>query len=1115
MDIQELLNLYASHPQISALISVLERGKERNLFVKGLSGSCAAMVIAALFLKEGKHFVCVLNDMEEAGYFYHDLMQLTANESIYFFPSAYRRAIKYGHIDSANEILRTEVLSILQNPENFIIVTYPDALAEKVVARDVLKNNTLHIHKGEKLDNMFVADVLNNYGFERVDYVYEPGQYAIRGSILDVFSFSCEYPYRIDFFGDDIETIRTFDVESQLSKEMMEHIYIVPEIRGSGNGSLLDSLPDDTLLVVNDLAWCKERISSIFSEEPMVGDEDSFSSIEAMQEKLVHWDDFMNRTLTLRRLQFGSHVYGTPEVTLQFRTQPQPIYHKNFDLVSESFHKYLSNGYTLYILSDVEKQAARLHAIFEDRKEEIPFIAVNKTIHAGFADELLKVCFFTDHQLFDRFHKYNLKSDKARSGKITLSLKELNQFSVGDYVVHIDHGIGQFGGLVRTEVNGKTQEAIKLIYQNNDIIFVSIHALHKLSKYKGKDNAEPPKLNKLGTGAWEKIKERTKKKVKDIARDLILLYSKRKKEQGFAFSQDNFMQHELEASFIYEDTPDQMKATADVKADMESNRPMDRLICGDVGFGKTEVAIRAAFKAVADNKQVAVLVPTTVLAFQHYQTFCERLKDFPCNIDYVSRARTSSQIKQILKDLKDGKIDILIGTHRIVSKDVHFKDLGLLIVDEEQKFGVSVKEKLRQMKMNVDTLTMTATPIPRTLQFSLMGARDLSSITTPPPNRYPVQTEVERFNPDIIREAINFEMSRNGQVFFINNRVQNIYEVEALVHREVPDARVAVGHGQMDPNELEKIILDFVNYEYDVLIATSIVENGIDVPNANTIIINNAQQFGLSDLHQLRGRVGRSNRKAFCYLLSPPLSTLSQEARRRLQAIENFSELGSGIHIAMQDLDIRGAGNMLGAEQSGFIADLGYEAYQKILEEAVDELKNEEFSDLYADLSGRKRDGSDFVRETYIESDLELCFPSTYIPSDSERISLYRELDGIEEERDIQAFESRLEDRFGQIPTKGLELIRVVRLRRMARHLGMEKVVMKKGQMSLYLVSNPDSPYYQSEAFGRLLAYLQRHPKECNLRDQAGKRSIVIKNIPTVEVACKVMNEMETLQSAS
>ena len=1108
------MNLYAAHPQISALASVLQpERKMRNLAAKGLSGSSAAMVIASLFSKKGGRFVCILNDLEEAGYFYHDLMQLTGSQAVYFFPSAYRRAIKYGHIDSANEILRTEALSILQNPEEeFVIVSYPEALAEKVVTRDVLKEKTLQVRTGEKVDNMFVADVLNSYGFERVDYVYEPGQYAMRGSILDVFSFSCEFPYRIDFFGDEVETIRTFDVETQLSKEKVERIYIVPEIKqNSGSGSLLDSVPDDTVLATHDLAWCKERIGSLFSEEPVVADEESFASAEAMQAKLVHWDDFMHRALELCRLQFGTHVLGTPEATFQFQTQAQPIYHKNFDLVSESFQHYLSEGYSLYILSDVEKQAIRIRAIFDDRKEDIPFTAVNKTIHAGFADEQLKVCFFTDHQLFDRFHKYSLKSDRARSGKISLSLKELNQFSIGDYVVHIDHGIGQFGGLVRTEVNGKVQEAIKLIYQNNDIIFVSIHALHKLSKYKGKDNGEPPKLSKLGTGAWEKMKERTKKKVKDIARDLILLYSKRKKEQGFAFSPDSFMQHELEASFIYEDTPDQMKATAEVKADMESNRPMDRLICGDVGFGKTEVAIRAAFKAVSDNKQVAVLVPTTVLAFQHFQTFSERLKDFPCRIDYISRARTASQIKQTLKDLKEGKVDILIGTHRIVSKDVHFKDLGLLIVDEEQKFGVSVKEKLRQLKTNVDTLTMTATPIPRTLQFSLMGARDLSSITTPPPNRYPVQTEVERFNPDIIREAINFEMSRNGQVFFINNRIQNIYEIESLVRREVPDARVAVGHGQMDPDQLEKIILDFVNYEYDVLVATSIVESGIDVPNANTIIINNAQQFGLSDLHQLRGRVGRSNRKAFCYLLSTPLSTLTQEARRRLQAIENFAELGSGIHIAMQDLDIRGAGNMLGAEQSGFIADLGYETYQKILEEAVDELKSDEFADLYAaDSSDPKHGASDFVRETYIESDLELRFPPTYIPSDSERISLYRELDKMEEERDIQAFEARLEDRFGKIPPEGVELIRVVRLRRMARHLGMEKVVMKKGQMGLYLVTNPESPYYQSEAFDRLLAYIQRHPRACTLRDQNGKRSILIKNIPTVEAACAVLSEMES-----
>ena len=1057
--------------------------------------------------------MCVLNDQEEAGYFYHDLMQLTASNDIYFFPSAYRRAIKYGHIDPANEILRTEVLSVLQDPEApFVIVTYPDALAEKVISREDLKQNTLKISVREKLDNMFVSDVLDEYGFEQVDYVYEPGQYAIRGSILDVFSFSYEFPYRIDFFGSEVETIRTFDVETQLSKEKLDSIYIVPEMNKSNrtNTLLLDSLPPKTLLATKDLAWTKERIDSLWNEEPVVGDEESFTDISKMRAKLVTGDDFLRAALNFRRIHFGMRPTGVADATLTFSTQAQPIYHKNFEMVSESFRNYLESGYTIYILSDVEKQATRIRAIFEDRGEDIPFTSVNKTVHEGFADDTLRICLFTDHQLFDRFHKFNLKSEKARSGKLTLSLKELNQFTTGDYIVHIDHGVGQFGGLVRTEVNGKIQEVIKLIYQNNDIIFVSIHSLHKLSKYKGKDSGEPPKLNKLGTGAWEKMKEKTKKKVKDIARDLILLYSQRKQEKGFSYSPDSFMQHELEASFIYEDTPDQMKATSEVKEDMESARPMDRLICGDVGFGKTEVAVRAAFKAVSDNKQVAVLVPTTVLAFQHFQTFSERLKDFPCKIDYISRARTTAQIKATLKEVADGQVNILIGTHRIVSKDVKFKDLGLLIIDEEQKFGVSVKEKLRQMKVNVDTLTMTATPIPRTLQFSLMGARDLSSITTPPPNRYPVQTEVERFNPDIIREAINFEMSRNGQVFFINNRIQNIYEIETLVRREVPDARVAVGHGQMEPEKLEKIILDFVNYEYDVLIATSIVESGIDVPNANTIIINNAQQFGLSDLHQLRGRVGRSNRKAFCYLLSPPLSSLTQEARRRLQAIENFSELGSGIHIAMQDLDIRGAGNMLGAEQSGFIADLGYETYQKILEEAVDELKSEEFADLYADSEEGKRDsGSEYVRETYIESDLELMFPPTYIPNDSERISLYRELDKMEEERDILAFTERLKDRFGKIPKEGKELIRIVRLRRMAKKLGMEKLVLKKGQMSIFLINNPDSPYYQSEAFDKLLAFIQKHPRECNLRDQNGKRSIVIKNVATVETACSLMQEIE------
>ena len=1113
MEVQELLKIFAAHPQITALDTLLNGNTSNNIFLKGLNGSGAAMMIASLFLKRRGSYVCVLNDQEEAGYFYHDLMQLTGSNDIYFFPSAYRRAIKYGHIDPANEILRTEVLSVLQDPEApFVIVSYPDALAEKVISREDLKQNTLKISVREKLDNMFVSDVLDEYGFEQVDYVYEPGQYAIRGSILDVFSFSYEFPYRIDFFGSEVETIRTFDVETQLSKEKLESIYIVPEMNKSNrtNTLLLDSLPPKTILATKDLAWTKERIDSLWNEEPVIGDEESFSDISKMRAKLVTGDDFLRAALNFRRMHFGMRPTGVADTTLTFSTQAQPIYHKNFDMVSESFRNYLENGYTLYILSDVEKQATRIRAIFEDRGENIPFTSVNKTVHEGFADDTLRICLFTDHQLFDRFHKFNLKSEKARSGKITLSLKELNQFTTGDYIVHIDHGVGQFGGLVRTEVNGKIQEVIKLIYQNNDIIFVSIHSLHKLSKYKGKDSGEPPKLNKLGTGAWEKMKEKTKKKVKDIARDLILLYSQRKQEKGFSYSPDSFMQHELEASFIYEDTPDQMKATGEVKEDMESSRPMDRLICGDVGFGKTEVAIRAAFKAVSDNKQVAVLVPTTVLAFQHFQTFSERLKDFPCRIDYISRARTAAQIKATLKDVADGQVNILIGTHRIVSKDVKFKDLGLLIIDEEQKFGVSVKEKLRQMKVNVDTLTMTATPIPRTLQFSLMGARDLSSITTPPPNRYPVQTEVERFNPDIIREAINFEMSRNGQVFFINNRIQNIYEIETLVRREVPDARVAVGHGQMEPEKLEKIILDFVNYEYDVLIATSIVESGIDVPNANTIIINNAQQFGLSDLHQLRGRVGRSNRKAFCYLLSPPLSSLTQEARRRLQAIENFSELGSGIHIAMQDLDIRGAGNMLGAEQSGFIADLGYETYQKILEEAVDELKSEEFADLYADSDEGKRDsGSEYVRETYIESDLELMFPPTYIPNDSERISLYRELDNMEEEREILAFTERLKDRFGKIPKEGKELIRIVRLRRMAKKLGMEKLVLKKGQMSIFLINNPDSPYYQSEAFDKLLAFIQKHPRECNLRDQNGKRSIVIKNVRTVETACALVEEIE------
>ncbi len=1106
MELSHIKELYSSQAQFKKTKEYL--ASLQQIHVQGLLGSSLSVFIAALFSESKNSFLFLLENAEEAGYFYQDLAQILGSKDVLYFPSAYKRAVKYGQIDSANEILRMETLSKLQQKDNqCILVSYPEAVSEKVVSKDFFASQTLKISVGEKIDSSFVSEVLDSYGFEYTDYVYEPGQYAIRGSILDVFSFSNEYPYRIDFFGDEVETIRTFEVESQLSRDRLKEIHIVPEMNGKNivRNSLFEVLPKNTILTYKDFDFIEQRIRFTFEDKPIL---DNPEYDQEWQSKLITADDFIAGSKQFTNLQFGTKAHGIPEAVIEWKTALQPLFHKNFDLVSKSLHEFSDNGYQIYILSDSEKQIARIQTIFEDRGDEIKFTPINKTLHEGFSDELLKICCFTDHQIFDRYHKYNLKSDKARSGKIVLTLKEINQFQIGDYVVHIDHGVGKFGGLVRMEVNGKIQEMIKLFYLNNDAIFVSIHALHKISKYKGKEG-EPPRVNKLGTGAWENLKERTKKKVKDIARELIVLYSKRREEKGYQFSPDSFLQHELEASFIYEDTPDQTKATQDVKADMESDKPMDRLICGDVGFGKTEVAVRAAFKAVSDNKQVAVLVPTTVLATQHFHTFKERLKDFPCRIDYLSRARKSSDIKEILSDTEKGKIDILIGTHRLVGKDVKFNDLGLLIIDEEQKFGVSTKEKLKQLRTNVDTLTMTATPIPRTLQFSLMGARDLSAITTPPPNRYPVQTELHTFDAEIIREAVNFEMSRNGQVFIINNRIKNIFEIADLVKKKVPDARVAIGHGQMEPSKLEEIIEDFVNYEYDVLVATSIVESGIDIANANTIVVNDAQNFGLSDLHQLRGRVGRSNKKAFCYLLTPPMHTLTAEARRRLQAIENFSELGSGIHVAMQDLDIRGAGNMLGAEQSGFIADLGFETYQKILTEAVNELKNEEFAELYHELGeGEKLEGDDFVEETLIESDLELLFPVIYIPNDSERITLYRELDNMEKESDILAFKERLEDRFGKIPKEGLELIRVVRLKRIAKSLGMEKVILKNGNMSIQLISNPESPYYQSQAFDKLLLFVQNHPKRCQLNEKNNKRFIQIKNVDTVETACSILEDI-------
>lgn len=1132
MEIQGLQALYAGHKSVKALAKALQDGSVRTIFAEGLCASAAPLLFSSVAAACPQVVACpyvfVLDDAEEAGYFYHDLTQILGEQEVFYFPSSFRRAVKFGQRDAANEILRTEVISRLSAGHcPLFVVTYPEAVMEKVVSRQKLDEQTLRLHASERVDITFVEETLRAFGFRRVDYVYEPGQFAVRGSILDVFSFSSEWPYRVDFFGDEVDSIRTFEVQTQLSRDKQEEIVIVPELAGYVQGKVpfTDFLPPETVLVMKDLFFLRDVADRVyadgFSAQALMDEQARTEMEEAGQHEklradlmLIDGSALMKGMLDFRRVEIGNKPSATPQATVRFHLTAQPIFHKNFELVNRTFHEYLENGYTLYILADSAKQTDRLASIFTEQASGIDFTPVNRTLHAGFADDDLKTCFFTDHQIFDRFHKYNLRSDKARSGKVALSLKELQEFNIGDYVVHVDHGVGKFGGLVRIPNGGTMQEVIKIIYQNDDVVFVSIHSLHKVSKYRGKEG-EPPRLNKLGTGAWERLKERTKTKIKDIARDLIKLYSLRRQEKGFAFSPDSFMQHELEASFLYEDTPDQLKATQAVKADMERVRPMDRLVCGDVGFGKTEVAIRAAFKACADNKQVAVLVPTTVLAYQHFQTFSSRLKGMPVRVDYLSRARSAAKTKDILKDLADGKINIIVGTHKLIGKSVKFKDLGLLIIDEEQKFGVATKEKLRQMKVNVDTLTLTATPIPRTLQFSLMGARDLSVIQTPPPNRYPVQTEVHTFSAELIAEAVNFEMSRNGQVFIVNNRISSLYDLEALLHKHVPDARVCVGHGQMPPEELEKIILGFVNYDYDVLVSTTIIESGIDIPNANTIIINGAQNFGLSDLHQMRGRVGRSNKKAFCYLLAPPLAALTPEARRRLQAIENFSDLGSGIHIAMQDLDIRGAGNLLGAEQSGFIADLGYETYQKILSEAVKELKNDEFGDLYAEeiRKGNDLGGENFVDECALESDLQMSFPDDYVPSSSERMLLYRELDGLERDEDVEAFRLRMKDRFGEIPEEGEELIRVVALRRLGKCLGAEKIFLKAGRMVLYFVQNEKSAYFESKAFGQCIAYAAMNAHRSNLREANGRRSMVIQEVRSVKSAVGILRLISELQA--
>ena len=1092
------------------------------------------MIFAALAQQKKKQaspWFFILNDEEEAGYFYHDLRQLCGDENVLFFPSSYRRAAKYARRDAANDILRTEVLNRLTTQETterpLMIVTFPAAITEKVAAKKTLTEQSFTIKEGDTFDLTKLSEKLLELGFRRCDYVYEPGEFAVRGSILDVFSFSSEHPYRIDFFGDDVESLRTFEVQTQLSAERRSEVSIVPDTADSRANTTVDFVeyvPDDSLLIVRDLIFVADTMNQIYKEGFSKQAEQSLEELpeaeaEELRKKLnrelmlSQGTSLLRRATNLRRVELVTNPEAEAEAVVCFHTSPQPLFHKNFELLREHFDKARAEGNRLFILADSAKQNERLQHILDEltgTENADHFTPVTRTLHAGFSDQDLHLCCFTDHQIFDRFHKYNLKSDHARDSKMALTLKELMQFEVGDYVVHIDHGIGRFAGLVRMpSAGGEMQEMIKLTYKNEDAVYVSIHSLHKVSKYKGKEGT-PPRVSSLGTGAWEKMKERTKKKIKDIARDLILLYSQRRETEGFAFSADTFLQHELEAGFAYEDTPDQLRVTKEVKSDMESPRPMDRLVCGDVGFGKTEIAVRAALKATCDNKQVALLVPTTVLALQHFKTFSSRLKDFPVRVDYLSRARTTAQTRDVLKDLAEGKVNILVGTHKLIGKNVKWHDLGLLIIDEEQKFGVSVKEKLRQLKVNIDTLTMSATPIPRTLQFSLMGARDFSVIQTPPPNRRPIQTEVHTFHHEIIADAVNFEMSRNGQVFIVSPRIASLANIASLVRRYVPDARVAVGHGQMPPEELEKIITGFVNYDYDVLISTTIVENGIDIPNANTILIDGAHRFGLSDLHQMRGRVGRGSRKAFCYLLAPPLSLLPDDARRRLQAIENYSDLGSGIHIAMQDLDIRGAGNLLGAEQSGFIADLGYETYQKILSEAVSELKNEEFADLYAEEIKQQKQlsGEFFVSECTIECDLHAYLPETYVPGASERMMLYRELDSLSNDEQITNFRKRLLDRFGELPKEAEELLRIVPLRNLARRAGADRLVLHNRQMTLYFVQNTDSPFYRSAAFTRIIEFAAASPLRCKLDESKGRRRMTITQVPNAEAALITMQRL-------
>ena len=1096
-----MLQLFAQSPQLRKL-QTLSAGSQINASqkrplkanLKGLIGSSLSFVVAGAFKESEVPFLFILNDKEEAAYHLNDLEQLLGDKNVLFYPGSYRRPYQIEETDNANVLLRAEVLNRINSRKRpAIIVTYPDALFEKVITRKELDKNTLKIKLDDTLSIDFLNEVLFEYQFQRVDFVTEPGEFSVRGGIMDVFSFSNDEPYRIEFFGNEVDSIRTFDVETQLSKQKVNKITIIPNVENKflneSRESILKYISPNTTVFSKDLNRVYDRLDSFFEKA-----EEAFTKLSQEIKHAQPSELFTSSGLIKQELeQFqvleidGNHrgEKSREDIeTIIFNTRPQPSFNKKFDLLIENLDLNHQNGFVNYIFCATEQQAKRFHDIFEEVGKEVHYKTLVYPLYQGFLDNDLQIACYTDHQIFERYLKFHIKNGYAKKQAITLN--DLNKLEIGDYVTHIDHGIGKFGGLQKIDVEGKKQEAIKLMYGERDILYVSIHSLHKISKFNGKDGV-PPKIYKLGSGAWKKIKEKAKSRVKKIAFDLIQLYAKRRLEKGFQYGPDSYLQHELEASFIYEDTPDQSTATEDIKKDMESERPMDRLVCGDVGFGKTEVAIRAAFKAVDNSKQVAVLVPTTILAFQHYRTFNERLKEMPVNVNYINRFRTAKDKKEILENLATGQLDIIIGTHQLVNKNIKFKDLGLLIVDEEQKFGVSVKDKLKSIKENVDVLTLTATPIPRTLQFSLMAARDLSVINTPPPNRYPIESEVIGFNEETIRDAISYEIQRGGQVFFIHNRIENIKEIAGMIQRLVPDAKIGIGHGQMEGKKLETLMLAFMNGEFDVLVSTTIVESGLDVTNANTIFINNANNFGLSDLHQMRGRVGRSNKKAFCYFITPPYETMTSEARKRIQALEQFTELGSGFNIAMKDLEIRGAGDLLGGEQSGFINDIGFETYQKILAEAIDELKENEFKELYAETEIKPKT---YVKDTQIDSDFELLFPDEYINNITERLNLYTELNQIKDEAGLQKFESELLDRFGELPKPASDLLNSVRIKWIANSIGLDKIVMKKGKMIGYFLADQQSDFYQSKAFSSVLKFIQDYPGQAQLKEKETRNGL-------------------------